>query len=99
MAVGCLPPGTFPVLETPPLKVVPMVAPGPVDPTLIPALEEMIEKARTGELHCVAIAAVNRDGSVTTMCGPPYQHAFAMFGAIERLKLRFHALHVMEPEE
>lgn len=72
-------------------------APGPVDSTLVPVLERLLEQVRSGEVAAVAFAAVHADGAVTTAMSPA-RDAFAMLGAIERLKLRFYALHVVTPE-
>ena len=79
--------------------VVPMVQAGPVDPTLIPQLEALLEQVRSGEVTAVAYVAMGRDGSVTTAFSPPYRDNWAMFGALERLKLRFYAAHIEEPGE
>jgi hypothetical protein len=83
-----------------PAKVLSLIQPtGPIDETMIPALEGLLEAAKRGEVACVAYATVLRDGSIQSAMSPPHQHVFTMLGAIERLKLRFHALHVMEPGE
>ena len=73
--------------------------PCPVDETLIPVLEELLAMAKRGELAAVSYAAILRDGAMQTAMSPPHQHAFAMLGALERLKLRFYALHIEEPGE
>ena len=72
---------------------------GPYDPTLVPALEALLEQVKSGEVVAVSYAAVDREGSIISAMSSPGRHVFTMLGAIERLKLRFHALHVMEPGE
>lgn len=81
-------------------KVLQLVQPQwPLDDTLIPTLEGLLADVKAGRIVAIALAGVGPDGSIRTMMSPPHQHVFTLFGAIERLKLRFHRLHVMEPEE
>jgi len=72
---------------------------GPFDETVIPVLEDLLAQAKSGELAAVSFAAVMSNGDIRTAMSAPGQHVFTMLGCIERLKLRFHALHVMEPGE
>lgn len=54
----------------------------------IQALEEMLEEARAGRVHAVAIAATGPEGNVhTNFTGSP-QNIFELLGAIDYLHIR-----------
>ncbi len=63
------------------------IHPEPAGELVIEALEHMLERARAGELSAVAIACVNRDGSVGSSWSVCPSTA-TMIGALRMLEMR-----------
>ena len=80
------------------MSVLKLVGEATPNENLIKMAEELLADAKSGEILTVSYAAVLKDGSIRSAIGSPSDHVFSMFGAIERLKLRFYTLFVEEPE-
>lgn len=76
-------------------KVVQLVPPY-INTDVIQILEQALELAKRGEMISIAYAAEMSDGAFQTAAPGTFKSAFAMLGAIERLKLRFYELHIEE---
>lgn len=59
----------------------------PVDDDVVRVLSQFMERASDGHLDGVAVAGVNRDGSVSTAYVVP-RNMFTLLGAIENIRRR-----------
>lgn len=71
------------------------IEPESVSPDLIMTIEELLEKARAGELSSVAVAYVYRDGTIGRGWSTPPCFG-ALLGAVSRLQ---HRMNVTKDEE
>jgi len=76
--------------------VVALVQPAP-EPTVVKRLEDMLERARTGEIVCVAVAGVLRGGGIAT-CWSAGDYFWPLTGALAHLTHRIHASALDEEE-
>lgn len=72
------------MLDRSDLRVIPSFEP---DADVVERLEEVLERARTGDISMVAIATVERGGDAS-WCFSYLSNTSAMLGAIERMKQR-----------
>jgi len=63
---------------------------------VITVLESLLAKAKEGEVVSVCYAAELKDRSIQTAFTPSPNNAFAVLGAIERLKLRYYSVFLEE---
>ncbi len=62
----------------------------PPDELLIERLEDLLANAKAGVVRSVGYAAILQDGTVQTCIVNNAFNPFAMLGALERAKMRYH---------
>jgi hypothetical protein len=72
-----------------------VIEPEGVSPDLIETIEQLLEKAKAGEISSVAVAFVYRDGTIGRDWSTPPSFA-ALLGAVTRLA---HRMNIVKDEE
>lgn len=76
------------------LSIVPTVSAGKKE-DLLALVDALRARVAAGDVVEIAYCTVDAQGAVTTCVGPS-EDIFRMLGAMERMKLRFHAKHLEE---